>query len=87
MEDSLVRKYFDFGQALEFLKQGTPVTNELYTDKFRYEKEVGVIYLTNYVSIENGKHLDINGLEAFHEVVYEIDIDDILNEKWFIYEN
>ena len=41
--DSLVGKYFDFGQALEFLKQGISVTNELYNDKFRFELIDGIV--------------------------------------------
>lgn len=59
--NSLVGKYFDFGQALEFLKQSIPVTNELYNDKFRFELIDGVVYLTNYVHEFEGEFFDING--------------------------
>lgn len=85
--DSLVGKYFDFGQALEFLKQGISVTNELYNDKFRFELIDGIVYLTNYVSEFGGEFWDIDGERAYLEEMDSLNLEDIMNERWYIYES
>jgi hypothetical protein len=83
--NSLVGKYF--GQALEFLKQSIPVTNELYNDKFRFELIDGVVYLTNYVHEFGGEFWDIDGEHAYLEEMDSINLEDIMNERWYIYES
>ena len=85
--DSLVGKYFDFGQALEFLKQGISVTNELYNDKFRFELIDGIVYLTNYVSEFGCEFWDIDGERAYLEEMDSLNLEDIMNERWYIYES
>ena len=85
--DSLVGKYFDFGQALEFLKQGISVTNELYNDKFRFELIDGIVYLTNYVSEFENEFFDVDGEHAYLEELDSISMEDIMNERWYIYES
>ena len=85
--NSLVGKYFDFGQALEFLKQSIPVTNELYNDKFRFELIDGIVYLTNYVHEFGGEFWDIDGEHAYLEEIDSINLEDIMNERWYIYES
>ena len=39
MSNSFVLKYFDFSQALEFLKDGLSVTNTNYNPNFRLKLE------------------------------------------------
>lgn len=86
MENSLVGKYFDFGQALEFLKQGIPVTNELYNNWFRFEHEDGTIYLTNYKYTCGTEFFSCDGEYAYMEEVSSFSLEDIMNERWFIYD-
>ena len=75
MNNSLVSKYFDFGQALEFLREGLKVSNVDYNDEWFLYMEGDNIHITNgaeeYWKIDN--------------ILQEISISDILNEKWFIY--
>lgn len=87
MENSLVGKYFDFGQALEFLKQGIPVTNELYNNWFRFEQEDGTIYLTNYEYTCGTEFFSCDGEYAYMEEVPSFSLEDIMNERWFIYDS
>ena len=66
MSNSFVLKYFDFSQALEFLKDGLSVTNTNYNPNFRLKLEDNKLAV--YVELDS------------------IDTDDLLNEKWYIYE-
>lgn len=92
MNNSLVPKYFDFSQALEFLKQGIAVSNTSYNDGFRFEKfEEGEdiipagIYLHNAECYYDG-WWDLNGNEAIIDDIDSFSLEDVLNEEWFIYE-
>lgn len=75
MKDSLIPKYFDFGQALEFLKEGLKVSNTDYNDEWFLYMEGENIHITN--GAEGEWHID--------NILMEISICDILNENWFIY--
>jgi hypothetical protein len=85
MDNSLVSKYFDFGQALEFLKEGLEVTNVDYNLDFRFLMKDGKIYITNFVSC-NLNCLDRDGEVAIYEEVEEFSVEDVLNESWYLYE-
>ena len=85
MDNSLVSKYFDFGQALEFLKEGLEVTNVDYNLDFRFLMKDGKIYITN-VSC-NLYCLDRHGEVAVYEEVEEFSVEDVLNESWYLYEH
>lgn len=84
MENSLVGKYFDFGQALEFLKEGLEVTNTLYNLDFRFFMVDNEIYLTNYTMFYDS-FLDRNGEDAVYEMVEEFSVVDVLDETWCLY--
>lgn len=90
MNDSTI-KYFDFSQALKYLKDGLEVTNTNYNPYFRIKLEDNKLILTNAAK----SYKDTNGEIVYttvdnHLAVYveldSIDTDDLLNEKWYIYE-
>lgn len=85
MKDSLVGEYFDFGQALEFLREGIEVTNDNFNPHFRLLMKENTIIITNYVYVHNGL-LDCEGETAVYEEMEDISVEDIINEKWHIYE-
>ena len=79
MENSLVGKYFDFGQALEFLLEGFQVTNKDYNDYWRFGYEDGKFYITN---INEEIPVDDHVIES----VNDFSAEDVLSESWYIYE-
>ena len=90
MNDSTV-KYFDFSQALKYLKDGLEVTNTNYNPYFRIKLENDKFILTNFTKVyldsntEEVTYIAINGDLA---VIYEMEsfsIDDILCETWYLY--
>lgn len=90
MSKSLIPKYFDFSQALEFLKDGLSVTNTNYVSHFRILLKDNKFILTNFTKVysddkENLTYIAIDGEQAVYEELEYIEIDDILNEEWFIY--
>ena len=90
MSKSLIPKYFDFSQALEFLKDGLSVTNTNYVSHFRILLKDNKFILTNFTKVYsddkgNLTYIAIDGEQAVYEELYSIDIDDILNEEWLIY--
>lgn len=90
MSKSLIPKYFDFSQALEFLKDGLSVTNTNYISHFRILLKDNKFILTNFTKVYsddkgNLTYIAIDGEQAVYEELDFIDIDDILNEEWFIY--
>lgn len=74
MNNSLVTKYFDFSQALEFLKEGEKVISKDYNPGWYFYMENNQIHLR----YEDG---------SVDEIIESFDVSDILNEKWYIYEN
>lgn len=90
MSKSFISKYFDFSQALEFLKDGLSVTNTEYNPYFRILLKDNKFILTNFTKVysddkENLTYIAIDGEQAVYEELEYIEIDDILNEEWFIY--
>ena len=90
MSKSLIPKYFDFSQALEFLKDGLSVTNTNYVSHFRILLKDNKFILTNFTKVYsddkgNLTYIVIDGEQAVYEELEYIEIDDILNEEWFIY--
>ena len=90
MNKSLIPKYFDFSQALEFLKDGLSVTNTNYVSHFRILLKDNKFILTNFTKVYsddkgNLTYIAIDGEQAVYEELDSIYIDDILNEEWFIY--
>lgn len=90
MSKSLIPKYFDFSQALEFLKDGLSVTNTNYVSHFRILLKDNKFILTNFTKVYsddkgNLTYIAIDGEQAVYEELDSIDIDDILNEEWLIY--
>lgn len=90
MSKSLIPKYFDFSQALEFLKDGLSVTNTNYNPYFRILLKDNKFILTNFTKVfndheRNPVYISIDGEKAVYNELEYIDIDDILNEEWFIY--
>ena len=91
MSNSFVLKYFDFSQALEFLKDGLSVTNTNYNPNFRLKLEDNKLILTNAAKSykdANGEivYTTVNNHLAVYVELDSIDTDDLLNEKWYIYE-
>lgn len=90
MNKSFISKYFDFSQALEFLKDGLSVTNTNYVSHFRILLKDNKFILTNFTKVYsddkgNPVYIAIDGDKAVYNELEYIDIDDILNEEWFIY--
>lgn len=90
MSKSFISKYFDFSQALEFLKDGLSVTNTNYVSHFRILLKDNKFILTNFTKVFNDHegnpvYISIDGEKAVYEELEYIEIDDILNEEWFIY--
>lgn len=90
MNKSLIPKYFDFSQALEFLKDGLSVTNTNYVSHFRILLKDNKFILTNFTKVysdDNGNltYIAVDEKEAVYVELDSIEIDDILNEKWYIY--
>ncbi|MGM9530863.1 hypothetical protein [Intestinibacter sp.] len=90
MNKSFVPKYFDFSQALEFLKDGLSVTNTNYVSHFRILLKDNKFILTNFTKVYsddkgNLTYIAIDGEQAVYEELDYIDKYDILNEEWFIY--
>ena len=90
MNKSLIPKYFDFSQALEFLKDGLSVTNTNYVSHFRILLKDNKFILTNFTKVYsddkgNLTYIAVDGKEAVYEELDYIDKYDILNEEWFIY--
>ena len=90
MSKSLIPKYFDFSQALEFLKDGLSVTNTNYVSHFRILLKDNKFILTNFTKVYsddkgNLTYIVIDGEQAVYEELEYIEIDDILNKEWFIY--
>ena len=90
MNKSFISKYFDFSQALEFLKDGLSVTNTEYNPYFRILLKDNKFILTNFTKVFNDHegnlvYIAIDGGKAVYYELEHIDIDDILNEEWFIY--
>ena len=90
MSKSLIPKYFDFSQALEFLKDGLSVTNTNYVSHFRILLKDNKFILTNFTKVYsddkgNLTYIALDGEQAVYEELDSIDIDDILNEEWLIY--
>lgn len=90
MSKSFISKYFDFSQALEFLKDGLSVTNTNYNPYFRILLKDNKFILTNFTKVfsdheGNLVYITIDGEQAVYEELKYIEIDDILNEEWFIY--
>lgn len=90
MNKSLIPKYFDFSQALEFLKDGLSVTNTNYNSFFRILLKDNKFILTNFTKVYsddkgNLTYIAVDGKEAVYVELDSIEIDDILNEKWYIY--
>ena len=90
MSKSFISKYFDFSQALKFLKDGLSVTNTEYNPYFRILLKDNKFILTNFTKVYsddkgNLTYIAIDGGKAVYEELECIEIDDILNEKWFIY--
>lgn len=90
MSKSLIPKYFDFSQALEFLKDGLSVTNTNYVSHFRILLKDNKFILTNFTKVysdDKGNliYIATDGEQAVYEELEYIEIDDILNEEWFIY--
>ena len=90
MSKSFISKYFDFSQALEFLKDGLSVTNTNYNPHFRILLKDNKFILTNFTKVYsddkgNLTYIAIDGEKAIYNELEYIDIDDILNEEWFIY--
>lgn len=90
MNKSFISKYFDFSQALEFLKDGLSVTNTEYNPYFRILLKDNKFILTNFTKVysddkKNLTYIAIDGEQAVYEELEYIEIDDILNEEWFIY--
>lgn len=83
-------KYFDFSRALEILKNGGLVTNTNYNPNFRIKLSDNKFILTNFTKaysdqFGNIRYVAIDGLPAIYVELDSIDIDDILNEEWYIY--
>ena len=99
MSKSFISKYFDFSQALEFLKDGLSVTNTEYNPYFRILLKDNKFILTNFTKVFNDHegnqvysddkgnltYIAIDGGEAVYYELEHIDINDILNENWYIY--
>ena len=90
MNKSLIPKYFDFSQALEFLKDGLSVANTNYVSHFRILLKDNKFILTNFTKVYNDDkgnltYIAIDGEQAVYEELEYIEIDDILSEEWFIY--
>ena len=90
MNKSFISKYFDFSQALEFLKDGLSVTNTEYNPYFRILLKDNKFILTNFTKVFNDHegnpvYISIDGEKAVYNELEYIDIDDILNENWYIY--
>ena len=90
MSKSFISKYFDFSQALEFLKDGLSVTNTEYNPYFRILLKDNKFILTNFTKVYsddkgNLTYIAIDVEQAVYEELEYIEIDDILNEEWFIY--
>ena len=90
MSKSFISKYFDFSQALEFLKDGLSVTNTNYVSHFRILLKDNKFILTNFTKVYsddkgNLTYIAIDGEQAVYEELDSIDIDDILNENWYVY--
>lgn len=90
MNKSLIPKYFDFSQALEFLKDGLSVTNTNYVSHFRILLKDNKFILTNFTKVfsdheGNLIYIAIDGEKAVYVELDSIEIDDILNENWYIY--
>ena len=90
MSKSLIPKYFDFSQALEFLKDGLSVTNTNYVSHFRILLKDNKFILTNFTKVYSDDKGNLtygggDGEQAVYEELEYIEIDDILNEEWFIY--
>ena len=90
MNKSFISKYFDFSQALEFLKDGLSVTNTEYNPYFRILLKDNKFILTNFTKVYsddkgNLTYIAIDEEQAVYEELEYIEIDDILNEEWFIY--
>lgn len=90
MSKSFISKYFDFSQALEFLKDGLSVTNTEYNPYFRILLKDNKFILTNFTKVFNDHegnpvYIAIDGDKAVYYELEHIDINDILNEEWHIY--
>lgn len=90
MSKSLIPKYFDFSQALEFLKDGLSVTNTEYNPYFRILLKDNKFILTNFTKVYsddkgNLTYIAADGDKAVYYELEHIDINDILNENWYIY--
>ena len=90
MNKSLIPKYFDFSQALEFLKDGLSVANTNYVSHFRILLKDNKFILTNFTKVYsddkgNLSYIARDGEQAVYEELEYIEIDAILNEEWFIY--
>ena len=90
MSKSFISKYFDFSQALEFLKDGLSVSNTEYNPYFRILLKDNKFILTNFTKVFNDHegnpvYISIDGEKAVYNELEYIDIDDILNENWYIY--
>lgn len=75
MHNSLVQEYFDFGQALEFLKDGEHVTNTSYEIGWKFVFTNGILYLVSPNTDE---------IESYSYEIDVISMEDILDETWFI---
>lgn len=90
MSKSFISKYFDFSQALEFLKDGLSVTNTNYNPYFRILLKDNKFILTNFTKVYsddkgNLTYIAVDGKEAVYVELDHIEVYDILNEEWFIY--
>ena len=45
------------------------------------------LYLTNYVSEFGNEFFDVDGEHAYLEELDSISMEDIMNERWYIYES
>ena len=90
MNDSTI-KYFDFSQALKYLKDGLEVTNTNYNPYFRIKLENNKFILTNFTKVyldSNTKEVTYIAMNGDLAVIYEMEsfsIDDILCETWYLY--
>ena len=80
MSKSFISKYFDFSQALEFLKDGLSVTNTNYNPHFRILLKDNKFILTNFTKVYsddkgNLTYIAIDGEKAVYNELEYIDID------------
>ena len=81
---------YQYVNALEILKNGGLVTNTNYNPNFRIKLSNNKFILTNFTKaysdqFGNIRYVAIDGLPAIYVELDSIDIDDILNEEWYIY--